>query len=194
VNTNGEFILGKTLTNIADKMVAAGQTGGVAPDEFKESFIGSFYAGFFTWVNGVTAIVQLFLVSRIFKWFGVRAALFFMPIIALGGYALLAVYPVLRIIRAVKIAENSTDYSIQNTARQALFLPTSPDAKYKAKAAIDTFFVRAGDVCSAGLVFLGTALTWSAQAFAVVNVVLVMAWIVIAVLISSEHRKLSKEK
>ena len=192
VNTNGEFILGKTLSGIADKMAAAGQTGGLAPDKFKESFIGSFYAGFFTWVNAITAFVQLFLVSRIFKWFGVRAALFFMPIIALGGYALLAVYPVLRIIRAVKIAENSADYSIQNTARQALFLPTSPDAKYKAKAAIDTFFVRMGDVLSAGLVFLGASLAWAPKNFAVVNVVLVMVWILLAVLIGREHKKLTK--
>ena len=43
------------------------------PDDFKEQFIGSFYAGFFIWVNWSTAIVQLFLVSRIIKWFGVRA-------------------------------------------------------------------------------------------------------------------------
>ena len=194
VNTNGEFILGKTLSGIAGKMAAAGQTGGLAPDKFKESFIGSFYAGFFTWVNAITAIVQLFLVSRIFKWFGVRAALFFMPVIALGGYALLAAYPVLRIIRAVKIAENSADYSIQNTARQALFLPTSPDAKYKAKAAIDTFFVRMGDVLSAGLVFLGATLAWAPKSFAVVNVVLVMVWILLAVLIGREHKKLTKEE
>ena len=194
VNTNGEFILGKTLSGIADKMAAAGQTGGLAPDKFKESFIGDFYAGFFTWVNAITAFVQLFLVSRIFKWFGVRAALFFMPVIALGGYALLAVYPVLRIIRAVKIAENSADYSIQNTTRQALFLPTSPDAKYKAKAAIDTFFVRMGDVLSAGLVFLGATLAWPPKSIAVVNIVLVLVWIFLAVLIGREHKKLTKEE
>ena len=36
------------------------------------------------------------------------------------------------LVRIGKIAENSVDYSIQNTTRQALFLPTSRDAKYKA--------------------------------------------------------------
>jgi hypothetical protein len=53
------------------------------------------------------------------------------------------------IVRVGKVLENSTDYSIQNTLRQALFLPTTREAKYKAKAAIDTFFTRAGDVVSA---------------------------------------------
>ena len=52
----------------------------------------------------------------------------------------------------MKIAENSLDYSLQNTSRQALWLLTSRDAKYKAKAVIDTFIVRAGDVCSAAVV------------------------------------------
>ena len=52
--------------------------------------------------------------------------------------------------RVLKILDNSSDYSIQNTARQALFLPTSREAKYKAKAAIDAFFMRFGDVLQAG--------------------------------------------
>ena len=54
-----------------------------------------------------------------------------------------------------KILENSTDYSIQNTTRQALFLPTSREAKYKAKQAIDSFFVRFGDMLQALVVFVG---------------------------------------
>ena len=99
----------------------------------------------------------------------------------------------LRVIRAVKIAENATDYSLQNTARQALFLPTSREAKYKAKQAIDTFFWRAGDVLSAGLVFLGTELAMAPTALRAVNVVLVVAWIVIVIGIAREHKKLTEE-
>jgi hypothetical protein len=38
---------------------------------------------------------------------------------------------------------------------RALWLPTSREAKYKAKAAVDTFFMRGGDVLQAGIVFLG---------------------------------------
>ena len=49
-------------------------------------------------------------------------ALFFLPLIALCSYSLLAFMPVLSFIRLAKIAENSTDYSVQNTARHALFL------------------------------------------------------------------------
>src|SRR5207253_9558941 len=62
------------------------------------------------------------------------------------------------VVRMVKVLENGTDYSIQNTARHALFLPTSREAKYKAKQAIDSFFWRAGDVLQAVVVFVGTQL------------------------------------
>ncbi len=59
-------------------------------------------------------------------------------------------------LRSLKIAENSTDYSVNNTAKQMIWLPTSREEKYKAKQAIDTFFVRSGDMLAAGVVFLGT--------------------------------------
>ena len=191
VNTTGEYILGKTLGETAKSLAAAGQTSGLAPEEFTKQFIGNYYAGFFTWVNWLTAILQLFVVGRFMKWFGVRPALFALPLIALGGYGMLAMAPVLSIIRGVKIAENATDYSLQNTARQALFLPTSREAKYKAKQAIDTFFWRAGDVLSAGLVFLGAQLAMKPQNFALVNVALCVVWVAIVVGVARAHRRLT---
>jgi len=195
VNTTGEYILGRTLEDTAAGLVAAGQTSGLAPDEFQEQFIGNYYAGFFKWVNWLTALIQMFLVSRFFKWFGVRAALFVLPVIALGGYGMLAfasVTSVLALIRGVKIAENSTDYSIQNTARQALFLPTSREAKYKAKQVVDAFFWRSGDVLSAVLVFVGTQMALGSKQFAAANAILVVIWLLLAIGIAREHKKITE--
>ena len=90
-----------------------------------------------------------------------RGALFILPFIALGGYTMIALLPMLAVVRMAKILENSTDYSIQNTTRHALFLPTSREAKYKAKQAIDSFFWRAGDLLQAGVVFVGTMLAFN---------------------------------
>jgi AAA family ATP:ADP antiporter len=92
----------------------------------------------------------------------------------------------------VKIFENSTDYSLNNTVRHALFLPTSREAKYNAKAATDTFFVRGGDVISAACVFVGTRwLSLNVPKMAILNTALVVAWIVTAVLIRRRHAALS---
>jgi len=117
------------------------------------------------------------------KFFGIGPALLFLPLIALCSYSLVAFAPALAFIRLIKIAENSTDYSIQNTARHALFLRTSRESKYKAKAAIDSFFWRAGDALSALLVFIGTRLAFNTRDFAIVNAALVLGWLFVAVAI-----------
>jgi ATP:ADP antiporter, AAA family len=174
VNTTGEFILGKAVAQHAKAL--AGAPGSAAA----EAYIGGFYANFYFWVNLMGAALQMFAVSRIIKRFDIRPALFFLPIIALGSYALLAFVPILSFIRIAKIAENSTDYSIQNTARHALFLNTNRESKYKAKTAIDSFFWRAGDALSGLLVFVGTQLAFDIRNFALVNIVLVGVWLYVA--------------
>jgi ATP:ADP antiporter, AAA family len=109
------------------------------------------------------------------------------------GYTVLAFIPVLALVRLVKIAENATDYSIQNTVRNVLFLPTSRDEKYKAKQAIDSFFWRAGDVLSALLVFVGiTILGFGTSAFARANLVLTCVWLLLAFAVGREYTRKSR--
>ncbi len=90
-----------------------------------------------------------------------------------------------------KTLENATDYSIQTTARHALFLPTSREAKYKAKQAIDSFFWRAGDLLQAVVVFIGVRLAFDIRAYALINLVLVAMWLTLVFAIAREHRKLT---
>jgi AAA family ATP:ADP antiporter len=79
-----------------------------------------------------------------------------------------------------------------NTARQLLWLPTAREEKYKAKQAIDTFFVRGGDLVSAAVVYVGTTVIGMGVAgFAINNVVLTLVWIGVALMILKEHRKLA---
>jgi AAA family ATP:ADP antiporter len=135
------------------------------------------------------------LVSRIIAKLGVRIALFALPVIAFGSYAAIGLVGGLALARVAKIAENGTDYSLQNTVRQTLFLPTERAVKYKAKAAIDTFFVRFGDTLSAVLVGLGIhQLGFGGRQLAFVNLGLVAVWIAIAAGIVRRHRVLSPDR
>jgi ATP:ADP antiporter, AAA family len=181
VNTTGEYVLDRTLLQ-----AAAAQTAVPAM-----RFVAMFKASYFEWVNVVGMLLQLFLVSRVLKLFGVRVALLVLPAVALVGYGTLALAPLLPLIFGAKVAENSLDYSLQNTTRQALFLPTTREAKYKAKAVIDTFLVRAGDVLSAALVWVAQKLTLAPQSIAVFNVAMVVAWAGVAVLLGRRHARLS---
>jgi AAA family ATP:ADP antiporter len=79
-----------------------------------------------------------------------------------------------------------------NTAKQLLWLPTSREEKYKAKQAVDSFFVRLGDLSAAFMVFAGTAwLALEARGFAVLNLGLVALWLLVAVVLVRENRRLS---
>ena len=162
-------------------------------ETYEEAYIKKFYSDFYTIVNLLGVILQLFFVSRILKYLGVRIAIIVLPIIAMGGYFLIAFFPILSVVRWIKTAENSTDYSLQNTVRQVLFLPTTRAEKYKAKQAIDTFFVRAGDVLSAALVYAGVNwLAFETTQFALFNIVLVAVWLILAILIGIQNKKLTE--
>jgi ATP:ADP antiporter, AAA family len=176
VNATGEFILGKSVSENA--IAAAASSPDVAAS--RQEYIGRFYADFYFWVNLVGAFLQMFAVSRVIKYAGIGPSLFFLPMIALGGYTVLSFAPMLMFIRATKIAENGTDYSIQNTARHALFLRTSREAKYKGKTAIDSFFWRIGDAFSALIVFAGTCLDFDLRSFARTNAILTAVWFCVA--------------
>ena len=183
VNSTGEYILSRTVTEAA----------AAAPPAAREAVVGGFYAGFFTWVNALGAVLQLFAVSRILRVAGVARALLVLPLIALGGYAVIAAGAALGVIRGAKILENATDYSLHNTTRQALFLPTSREAKYKAKQTIDTFFYRAGDVSAAGVVWLGATLGFGTRQFALVNLGAVAVWLAVSVAVGRGFRSRTEE-
>ncbi len=204
VNTTGEYVLGARVAAGQEEAVPqVVRADGMSDQDFAAAQlarqgevgrnIGRFYADFFSVVNLVGLLTQLFLVSRIVQFFGVRWGLRLLPLIALGGYALMAAFPVLAVTRWAKTAENATDYSLQNTVRNMLFLPTSRQEKYKAKQAIDTFFYRAGDVMAALVVLLGTRiLHLSPTGFALANVAFAAAWLLLTQGIARRFETLSR--
>jgi len=178
VNTTGEYVLGRLVKE---------EFGG------SKILISQFYSHFYSATNLLGLVLQAVATSRIFRYLGVRGALFILPVVALASYSVLALAPILAVVRWTKILENGTDYSIMNTVRQALWLPTSREAKYKAKAAIDTFCTRGGDVLQAGIVFAGTTIGAGIAGFSWLNVVLTLAWLFAASRIFLEHRKRERE-
>jgi ATP:ADP antiporter, AAA family len=191
VNTTGEYILGSIVKDTVSKTVAAGGAGGLSP----EQLIGGFYSKYFTYVNITGLVLQLFVVSRVVKHLGVSKAVMILPVISLGVYNVLIFFPTLNAVLTAKVAENSTDYSINNTVRNMLFLPCTYEEKFSAKQAIDSFFVRMGDVLSAGLVFLGTAVfSIQPRQFALVNAIIVVAWLALAWQVGRRYDSLTEER
>ena len=191
VNTNGVYMLDTVAKSAAAKAVETGTAGGLSQGQY----LTTFFAGVYNIQNLFAMFVQLFVVSRVFKWFGVRVALFILPALALGGYFFIGFGASLLLVKWVKALENGMDYSLMNTTRSALFLITTREEKYKAQAVIKTFFHRSGDVLSAALVFLGTTyLAFKVENFAMVTFVLVLIWVFLGTLIAKEHKRLSAQR
>jgi AAA family ATP:ADP antiporter len=185
VNTTGEYIMSRSVVAQADAMA-----GGAAGFD-KGAYIGSFYGGYFFGVNVAAVVIQAFLVSRIVRYFGIAGVVLIPAAVSLGAYGLIAAGAAFSALRWAKTAENATDYSVMNTARAMLWLPTTREEKYKAKQALDTFFVRAGDVLSATLVFLLAGQSrLGIRGFAALNAGLVLAWLGVAFVLLREHDRL----
>jgi len=184
VNSTGEYVLDRTLVASAPQLAAAaGMSATRYISEFKAEYFGA--------VNVLGVLCQLFVASRIIRHLGVGRALLVLPVVALGGNLFMACLPVLALVRGAKVVENGVDYSLQNTAGNALYLVTSREAKYKAKAFIDAFLMRAGDALAAGAIWAGSHLGWSTRVFTRVDLVLCVVWIGVALMIHRRYLALS---
>jgi AAA family ATP:ADP antiporter len=193
VNTNGENLLFRV---IQETLALDAQERGITDEGSMLNFVRdgttSFYGNFYFWVNIVALLLQAFVASRLLKYGGFAAILLILPVIALTSYTVMALLPVLAVIKMMKIAENATDYSLNNTSRHVLWLPVSSAMKFRGKPAIDTLYVRLGDGLAAITVLFGVHfLALSTSGFFVFNVFLVMCWLVVGFMLAREHRRVS---
>jgi len=194
VNTNGENLLFRVVQEfLKGQALKESISNPNALMAFTRDGTTAFYGDFYFWVNIMALLLQAFVASRLLKYGGFGAILLTMPMVALVSYTAMAFVPILAIVKAMKIAENATDYSINNTARNVLWLPVSAEMKYKGKPTIDSLFVRMGDGIAALTVLIGVQiLALSTQSFFILNVVLVLIWIAFAFVVIREHRHLSE--
>lgn len=195
VNTNGENLLFRVVQEFLQRdAVVAGISDADALLLFIRDGTTAFYGDYFFWVNICTFLLQAFVASRLLKYGGFGLILLTMPVVALISYTAMALIPILIIIKIMKIAENATDYSLSNTARNVLWLPVSAEMTYKGKPTIDLLFVRLGDGIAALTVLIGVqVLALSTQSFFILNVGLVLIWIIFAIVVIKEHRRLVEE-
>jgi AAA family ATP:ADP antiporter len=191
VNTNGENLLFRVIQEALEKRASdEGITDSRAVLEFTRAGTTAFYGNFFFWVNITALLLQSFVASRLLKYGGFAAIVLMLPVIAMLSYTAMALLPVLFIVKMMKIAENATDYSINNTARHVLWLPVSSETKFRGKPAIDTLYVRLGDGLAALTVLVGVQLlAMATRSFFIFNVSLVFLWLAFTIVLIREHRR-----
>lgn len=109
----------------------------------------AFLAKIDVYINLLTAVMQLFLTSRLVMLIGVGASMAFVPIVTIAGFVALLRHPTAGVLLWFQVVKNAANYGLGRPAREALYTVVRPEEKYKSKSFIDTFVFRAGDAAGA---------------------------------------------
>jgi AAA family ATP:ADP antiporter len=118
--------------------------------------IGQQVATIFAISNVTALVVQLFLTTYVMRRFGLTVALLVTPFVMIIGSVGFLVLPILWVGSLLNTADSGFAYSINQSAREALYTPTTRDEKYKAKAFIDMFVQRFAKSLAVGVSLLVT--------------------------------------
>ncbi len=149
-----------------------------------------FFASIDLYVQIASLAMQFLLFSRLYRWFGVRALLAFVPVMMTAGYALYALAPAFGLLVVVYAVRRVADYAITRPCRDSLFTVVSREEKYQAKSLIDTFAYRGGDATSGSLHKLLVGAGASHSAVGWIGAAISALWTVLALALgrAQEHR------
>ncbi|MDA2929161.1 MFS transporter [Acidobacteria bacterium AH-259-O06] len=151
-----------------------------------------FIAQIYLITNTVAVVVQLFFTSFVMRRFGLGPALMILPLAMALSSGLFMVVPTLMFAGLLNVADNGFNYSINQTARESLYVPTSSDEQYKARAFTNMFVQRAGKgvatVISAVFILIGVR--W----LSLVTIAVTVLWMTIATFAGRRFHEFSEEE
>jgi AAA family ATP:ADP antiporter len=128
-----------------------------------------------------TLVLQALVAGKLMKRVGVPVTLALLPITVALGFLGLVIMSSLATLVVFQAAFNAVQRAIMRPARETLFTVVSRADKYKAKAFIDTFVYRGGDVVGAGVEGLLGRLAAGVTALVAVAVPLAVVWAALGV-------------
>ncbi len=109
------------------------------------------FATVYATTNWAAMFVQLLLTSFVMRRFGLGVALLILPCAIAMSSTGFIVFPTLIFGGLLSVSDNAFSYSINQSSKEALYVPTSVEEKYQAKAFIDMFVQRFAKALGVGL-------------------------------------------
>jgi AAA family ATP:ADP antiporter len=138
--------------------------------------------------QAATLVLQAVVTGHLMKRLGASVALALLPAIAALGFLGLAIAGSLVALVAFEATFRAVQRGIMRPARETLFTTVSRADRYKAKAFIDTFVYRAGDVVGAQTEGLLGRLGMGLAALAAFAVPLALVWMALGVWLGMAQR------
>jgi AAA family ATP:ADP antiporter len=105
--------------------------------------LGDAFSRVYSFTNLVAVLAQLLLTRMLLTRLGVGPTLVLLPAAILVGSFGYLLLPVLLFGALLNTLDNGFAYSVNQSAKEVLYVPVSPGDKYRAKAFIDIFVLRA---------------------------------------------------
>ena len=139
-----------------------------------------------------TLVLQALLTGHVMKRLGVSFALALLPITLALGLMGLAIMGSLAALIALESGFRAVQRGIMRPARETLFTVTPREERYKAKAFIDTFIYRGGDVIGAQTEGILSRLGMGLTALAAFAVPLALIWMALGIWLGIAQSKRAK--
>jgi len=197
------FLSGMMISAIVVTTLIDFQFNSVVGHHFAEKdALTEFFSMFFAVLMVFSFLLHTFLTNRVLRKFGIRVALLIAPFLLLLGST--AVFILLGALYYwaifIKFTDKSFAHSLNQSVRELLYIPISPEIKYKAKVFIDMFVNKLARGIGA-LLILGAFSVfglWGKEPVGIVGyissiVVLFSAiWIILNTLITREYVNIVK--
>jgi AAA family ATP:ADP antiporter len=123
-----------------------------------------------------TLVLQLIVTGHIMRRLGVSVSMAILPIVVIFGMIGLTVVGTLATLVIFEAIYRAIQRALMRPARETLYIVISKEEKYKAKAFIDTFVFRGGDVVGAWTEGLITRLGMGLFALAAITIPMAIVW------------------
>ena len=128
-------------------------------------------------VNSIAFVVALFATGRLATRFGMPTTLALIPVFMIGGWAVVALSPVLAVLIGLQVARRAGNYAVTRPGREMLFTAVDADTRFKAKPVIDIVVYRGGDMLTAWFyTFLTTTVALGTAGIALVAAAVAAIW------------------
>lgn len=152
------------------------------------------FLGYFGVASNTLALVFALVGTSFFiRRFGLTFCLVMFPVTIALVICNVMIYPSLWILFGAMVAIKGLSYALNNPCKEIMYIPTSKDAKFKAKGWIDMFGGRTAKAAGSGINGMFTQMTALMFYGSIISLGIVGIWILVALYVGTTNKRLTEE-
>lgn len=157
--------------------------------------LGEFFATYYTAINAISAVVQVFVAPALLSYLGVNRALVLFPLLLIAsGFGLVFSAGHISAALILKGVDGSLRHSLYRTGMEILYLPLSADIRSRFKALLDGFAQRGGQAVASLAILACTTIGFGRWELEVGVLAFASIWLVLGLRMRRGYLALFRER